>query len=684
MIKFIYPHFLLALLLLLIPLIIHFFHFKRYKTVYFSQVGFLKAVQQDRRKKNDLKKLLILISRLLLLACLVIAFARPYLPTAGQDIKKDAQTVAIFIDNSFSMNRMGNSGTLLEEAKSRAIEIANAYNIGTKFFLLTNDMNEINLAPLNKQELFQQVSKISESPKSMDLSQPISLLKQSLANNTNDLGQTIYFLSDFQEHVLPKNPIKADSSANYFFVKFTGNTNNNLLIDSCWFETPGRRSGELETLSVMVRNQSKQSVQNQPIRLMINDSLKAISDLTLEPDEKKVIQLSYRNNPSGFHRGKVELDDYPVVYDNSYFFSYRAQSEINVLLIKAPNDKNVKQLELLLGNDQSLNLQTRDINKVVPYEIESSNLAILMNINELGSGLSKTLHNFISKGGTALLIPGEKINRNEFNTFYKECGANPIVGMDTSSVKMGSINYHHTLFSNVFESKQQNLKLPVVKQSYRFAQTAVSQEPIIKLENGETAISDYRVGKGHLYNFNFSLTGENSKFMQEALFVALVYNIGINSLEPQSISYVIEDNMIEEVKKAHNDIHPFKISEPGNEESFSVPVINENTNYARLDFSQLINKSGFYKLTSNEKVLAYPAFNYNRKESAANYLTTEQLKENIQLKGAHQVEILESGLSSGFGEQIVQLNEGIELWYIFVLFSLLMIIMESAIIRWMK
>jgi hypothetical protein len=81
--KFLYPTFLIALLVLALPIIIHFFNFKRYKTVYFSNVGFLKHIQQETRKKSQLKHLLILLSRILALAALVLAFSRPYIPLSG-------------------------------------------------------------------------------------------------------------------------------------------------------------------------------------------------------------------------------------------------------------------------------------------------------------------------------------------------------------------------------------------------------------------------------------------------------------------------------------------------------------------------------------------------------------------------------------------------------------------------
>ena len=73
--SFLYPIFLSALAVLAIPIIIHLFHFRRYKTILFSNVSFLKEVDTERKNQNRLKHLLVLAMRCMAFACLVLAFA---------------------------------------------------------------------------------------------------------------------------------------------------------------------------------------------------------------------------------------------------------------------------------------------------------------------------------------------------------------------------------------------------------------------------------------------------------------------------------------------------------------------------------------------------------------------------------------------------------------------------------
>ncbi|HET7818230.1 MAG TPA: BatA domain-containing protein, partial [Bacteroidia bacterium] len=100
--NFVFPQFLFALFAVSIPIIIHLFSFRRYKKIYFSDIRFLKEVTQEAKSRNKLKHLLILLTRILAVSFLVLAFAQPYIPT---NKKKAAiggiNAVSIYVDNSF-------------------------------------------------------------------------------------------------------------------------------------------------------------------------------------------------------------------------------------------------------------------------------------------------------------------------------------------------------------------------------------------------------------------------------------------------------------------------------------------------------------------------------------------------------------------------------------------------------
>ena len=115
--KFVYPEFLWAFGVLIIPIIIHLFNFRKYKVLYFSSLKFIQFVDQQTRSTQKLKHLLVLIARILAFSFLVIAFAQPFIPAAKDNSKGGKPVIAIYIDNSFSMSMKGKEGELISEAR---------------------------------------------------------------------------------------------------------------------------------------------------------------------------------------------------------------------------------------------------------------------------------------------------------------------------------------------------------------------------------------------------------------------------------------------------------------------------------------------------------------------------------------------------------------------------------------
>ena len=59
------PLFLIGLVAVAIPVIVHLFNFRRYKKVYFSNVERLEQLQSETRKQSTLRQLLIMAARIM-------------------------------------------------------------------------------------------------------------------------------------------------------------------------------------------------------------------------------------------------------------------------------------------------------------------------------------------------------------------------------------------------------------------------------------------------------------------------------------------------------------------------------------------------------------------------------------------------------------------------------------------
>ncbi|XHR97577.1 BatA domain-containing protein [Mucilaginibacter sp. UC70_90] len=227
---FLYPAFLFALLSLAIPIVIHLFNFRRYKKVYFSNVQFLKEVQEQQASRRNLKERLILASRLLTLLFLILAFARPFIPGAQNANAGKRQVVSVFVDNSYSMETLNREGSLLDEAKRRAKEIASAYNINDRFQLLTQDFEGKHQRLLSRDEFNDAIDAVKISPQSRNLQQVINRQENLLGNQAGTI-KSVFIISDFQKNKNDK-PVKADSNISINLVQLKAGNLPNVAVDS--------------------------------------------------------------------------------------------------------------------------------------------------------------------------------------------------------------------------------------------------------------------------------------------------------------------------------------------------------------------------------------------------------------------------------------------------------------------
>lgn len=684
--KFLFPTFLFALFTIAIPVIIHLFSFKRHKTVYFSNVEFLRDIKKESKKQSRLKQLLILAARILTIIFLVFAFAQPYIPTNSDTKKQANQLVAVYVDNSFSMNALSEQGQLLEVARNKALEICLAYPAGTKFRLFTNDLKPIHQHELNKEQFIQQVSEIQATPTVV----PLSIIYNRFAGQT-DIGdntdKNLYFISDFQRAVTDADNFETADIFSYY-LPLVPNEVANLYIDSCWVEVPAHRLGQEETVYVSIKNSSNQDYQNLPIKMFLNDSLKSITNFSVEAQKNIVAELKYNNNSSGLQLGRLEITDYPFTHDNNWYINYKVDKNLKVLAIYGNSESSkegLKYLAALFENDDyvlldEMNAQNLQVNRLSDY-----NTIFLVNLENFSSGFLNELETVVKEGTSVVIFPETGNNVSFLNNLYSRFNANRVIGIDSTTQEIAGIEYDNDFYKNVFKKREQNPILPEIKNHLRFETAIRSDETkLLAFQNGDKALSQLSFGDGKIWTFSFPLNTANEAFANDVLFVPTLYNFVLNSLPKQEISFIVGKNNFYDLPaninyklNANFEIENLKTAEK---------IVPNNTNAGRktrLDFAGQIVSDGHYLIENDGNVIASMAFNYSRQESDLRYFNEEELKnrlEELQLKNA----IVVSGIERNFSEVLDELQNGKQLWKLMLLLALFFILCEVLIARFWK
>lgn len=350
------------------------------------------------------------------MASLVLAFAQPYIPSPLQQKKQPGQqAISMYLDNSYSMAALNPEGSLLETAKSRAIEIAGACQPSDQFLLITNDAGSRHSLPMSREEFIDLVRGIELSPVSVPVSTIVMRQKEAL-DRTTAQGRTLYLISDFQRATADLAQLPPDTATSYLLLPLDPGKRSNLTLDTAWFDSPVQQPGQPSLMKIRIRNNGEKSVEKVPLRLTLNGQPKAVTSVALDPGSGTEISLPFTNETAGIQSGTLEIMDYPVVFDDKLFLSYELVSSLPVLAIHSGEES--PYLNALYGGDSTF-VFTNAAARQLDYSSLSRFRVVLLNgLTDFSTGLSQELTRYVRNGGELVIFPGAAINPESYRPFF--------------------------------------------------------------------------------------------------------------------------------------------------------------------------------------------------------------------------------------------------------------------------
>ena len=671
--QFIFPAFLFALAALAIPIIVHLFHFRRFRTVYFTNVRFLREVKEETSNRRKIRDLLVLLMRCLAVAALVLAFAQPFLPRNTEGVKKGTQSVSIFIDNSFSMNALSKDLSLLEKAKEKAREIIKAYAADDKFQILTNDFEGRHQRLVSKEEAFAFVDEVKTTPSVQDVSKVLARQQQAL-NSDKSPNKTAFLLSDFQKNVTDLPNFK-DSLMEVNLVPLVAVQEKNIGIDSAWFESPIQMMNATNPLIVRITNFTNEDVENIKLSVNIDGQDKPVGLVKLKAKASVEDTVNITVLRTGWHEAKLSITDYPVQFDDHYFFTFNVPNQINVLSI---GDSENRFLQSALTGVRSFKWENQPSGNVAYSQFPQFQMIVLNNLATISSGLAAELTQYVKNGGNVLVFPAPSVDLAAYSNLFNSLQSNNLNAFETAPREVVSVNTDEFVFKDVFLNKNANLKLPSTTGNYRL--TNRNGENLLAYRDGSSFVTKNRIGQGNLYICASPLDDRFSTLARSGdVFVPMLYKMAISSAKEGKIGYTIgKDDYLEADSKGIAGGTSYKMK--GAKEEF-IPEQRIVAAKAILGVKDGTKDAGFYSLfTRPDSILYKFGFNFDRRESVLDYYTAKDLKtyERKNLK------ILDDTAEANMTAIVGERNQGVPLWRWCVIAALLFLALEVALLRFWK
>ena len=647
-----HPEILYFLLLLIIPIIVHLFQLQRFVKVPFTNVKILKTIVQQTRKSSRIKKWLILLTRMLAFACLIIAFSQPYFSkyTAQENFITN-----IYLDNSFSMQAKGRNGELLKSVAQKIIEHHKFGNSTTS--LVTN---ENKIENLDAKSLKNELITIKYYPNKLDLNTVLLKFNNQNINKINTLYKNI-LISDFQLFNINNTIDFTNVNSSINLVKLTPEKLNNIFIDSVYIAD--------KTATETILNVIIKSVENNSMRIPVSlfDGAKLIGKTTSKFDSNKQSTVPFTIPNTVNFNGKISIIDAVLEFDNDFYFSISKPDKINVMSIGNSTEFLKK---IYTGNE--FNFSTTPIQNLDYNSTQNQHLIVLNEIDDIPIELTNNLYDFFNKGGNLVVIPSNNININSYNQFLNLLNIGNIISKIENEHRITSINYDHPLINDVFEKKISNFQYP--KSTIQYQSNFINSSAILKFDNSQAFISSKKSMNSNFYWISSPLNKNISDFSQSPLVVPVFYNFAKNSLKYSELYYIIGPENQIEVKTNIGKDDVLTIS---NGPDVFIPLQNVSQNKVTILVQNLVDQSGFYNILSHDTVLKTIAFNYNRNESNLTYANLETLignQDNVTISSS-----IESLLTEISDQQKINW-----LFKWFLAFSVLFLLIEMLILKYFK
>lgn len=638
-----HPEILYFLFLLIVPILVHLFQLRRFKTSYFTNVKFLKELAVQTRKSSKIKKRLLLATRLLLLTFLILAFAQPFFE--AKDSKNASNEMYIVLDNSFSMQAKGKKGELLKRAVQELLENTPET---AQFSLLTNTENFWNTDIKSSKSALQN---LKYSSSAFDLSAITAKIKAHKSAHKKD----IVIITD-AVGLKDKDVKNIDFEEKPYFIVPEAEQKNNISIDSVYINQT------LENFYEIGINLSAYGEDFKPVSTALYNQNKLIAKTIINFDTKKK-KINFTIPKEAFH-GYVSIEDNGLTYDNKLFFSISKNKKTNVISIGAPEKSNFLSRIYTSGefNYQNYALSSLDYNS-----LEKQNTIILNELEEIPQALQTTLKAFVTKGGNLAIIPSEKTSISNLNTFLGNFGKVQFKNLESNSKLITKINFDHPLFSGVFENKITNFQYPKTNSSFGVSSPYPS---VLSFEDQTAFVTAIQTPVSGITIFTAPINSTNSNFQQSPLIVPLFYKIGQNNQKTGVNALTIGNNnpYFVDVLLTKDAILEVK----GNDDSF-IPIQQILNNKVKLTFNDFPETAGNYSIFDKKEWVENISFNYKRTESDLSQINTNVISD---FKTADTISTIFNTLQTERTDS--------QIWKWFVIFALLFLALEMAIIKFVK
>jgi hypothetical protein len=564
---FLNPLVLAGLAAVSIPIAIHLINKFRIRETRWAAMRFIQLSLQKNQKRIQFEDLLLLILRCLLVALLVLAFARPALKTfvTGTDSTGTGPVTAIILlDNSASMGQSNGVQTRFEEAK-KAIEQSLAKmesGSSVALFLASNRADAVIAKPstdFTRVRRGLELASVSDHPS--DLTRCLTTAYETLKTIPGGRRE-IQIYTDNQKTAWSGwediQRLQQDNPAIAVVPRVIGpGGEENLAIIG--LKTEGGVTAAKQSLRcrVDIANYGTTAVEGVRVTLSMDD--KSPSDEALvpriEPGATQSLYLFVRFENAGFHSITARIPPDRLPLDNERSMALRVIDKMKALVVEGRSGEAAASLSEQDGffvtnalvpvpaeraDDYYLSIKTAPARSLGGIDPSAYDLIVLCNVGETDSSTAEKFRKYVQSGGALILFPGSRTTSDKWRAnpgwgawLPATWNARPNSDKNTRPVSIQSDNYNHPV-SAIWNTPDQgnlgsvtlnNWRPLTLRNSDPKSATTQPAHVVLTTSDGEPFLVEGTEGAGRVAVFSSSATPEWNNFPLHPGFVPLMQRL---------------------------------------------------------------------------------------------------------------------------------------------------------------
>jgi len=703
--NFLNPFFLFGLLAVAVPVIIHLINLRRPQKVSFSTLSFFNELRKSTIRRIRIKQYLLMALRALALLFLALALARPFLPPTltGTSGSAEPKSVAILIDNSASMNRVGAQGPLIDQAKEVARRIIQNANSDDKFFIATTNAGSImqdglisgsralnavggieaqNTGHYTKEQFRLAYQQLQDAPQSQSIMYVISDGQRSQLSDLEDLSV---------------GNDESSKPVSLQLINLEQDNQQNLAVSSISLKNQMISQGTPVTLGVEVENVGDAAAANQFVSLEVEGELSGQYEVSLQPGESKEFLFQVVPEKVGNVSGRIILEGDEINYDNRRYFVLHIPKTRSVLLVNNEEEESAftsylsPALEAARQTNAQLLFEERSVSEVEEASWSNYDAIVLDGLDEIPDYWQQDLQRYVQDGNGVLFFPseqGEVRNYNQFLSLFNAGEFTNVVGEYGSFepvVQMAELEEGHPVLDEVFNKKEdEDISVELSSLFYYFKYESAANSAaldILHAANGDPLLIEQQFGEGVLLVSTLGTDPGWSNLPVNPLFAPLFYRSVLYASSSERAG--LQQHQLGDMFRWEGLSQSSNVRLALNESEYK-PDVQRQPNGIRVTYNGREWRPGILSVEAGDEVYKI-AVNQDIMESRFGTLTDQQWQEMLADNVNVNEMISAQQLSADDLEQKLSATMfGKEIWNWFIWIALFFLITETVVSRLYK